>query len=286
MLLRLAAVVVVGGFSVSTSVLVTPPALPVMVTLVALLTAEATALKLPELAPATIVTADGTCSAALLLVKVTLVALLAASLRDAVHVLDSDPVSDCVPHTMLLRLAAVAVVFGSSVITSVLLTPSALAVMVTLVALLTAEATTLKPPDSAPSAIVIVDGTCKAELLLLKLTLIALLAAALRVTVQAFDSDPVNDCVPQETLLKLADVVVVFGSSVITSVFVTPSALAVMVTFVVLLTADETASKPADSAPAAIVTADGTCRAELLLLRLTFVGELAAALKYTEHVFD
>ena len=88
MLLKLAAVVVVGGFSVSTSVLVTPPALPVMVTLVALLTAEATALKLPELAPATIVTPDGTCRAALLLLSVTFMALLAALLRLIVHALD------------------------------------------------------------------------------------------------------------------------------------------------------------------------------------------------------
>ena len=86
-----------------TSVLVTPPALPVIVTLVVLATADETTLKLPEVAPAAMVTVDGTCRAELLLVSVTLVALLAAPLNDAVQALDSDPVSDCVPQVIALN---------------------------------------------------------------------------------------------------------------------------------------------------------------------------------------
>ena len=58
-LLRLA-VPVVGGYSVSTSVLVTPPAVPVMVTLIALITAEDTTSNPVDFDPAATVTACGT----------------------------------------------------------------------------------------------------------------------------------------------------------------------------------------------------------------------------------
>jgi hypothetical protein len=44
-------------------------------------------------------------------------------------------------------------------------------------------------------------------------------------------------------------------------------------------TADETALKPVDVAPASTVTDAGTCRAALLLFKLTSVALLAAPLK-------
>lgn len=93
--------------------------------------------------------------------------------------------SACVPQDMLLRLAVVLIVSGCSVITSVLLTPFALPVMVTLVVLLTAEEVALKLPKVAPAAIVTAEGTCKAELLLVKVTFIALLVLELSEAVQA-----------------------------------------------------------------------------------------------------
>lgn len=104
MLLRMT---VITGFNVITSVVLTPFALPVMVTLVDLVTAEETALKLLEVAPAAIVTDDGTCREGLLLVSVTLVEDSKAPLKDTVHALDCDPVSVCVPHEIPLNAGVV-----------------------------------------------------------------------------------------------------------------------------------------------------------------------------------
>jgi len=74
-------VVAGAGYSVITSVLITLPAFPVIVTLTDLLTAAETALNPTLEAPAATVTEAGTFRAALLLVSATLVELVAGALR-------------------------------------------------------------------------------------------------------------------------------------------------------------------------------------------------------------
>lgn len=71
-----------------------------------------------------------------------------------------------------------------------------------------------------------------------------------------------------------------------TSVFVTLPAFPVMVTAVVWLTAEDTASNPVKLDPLGTVTAVGTLRALLLLNSFTTVGLFASLLKYTEQAFD
>lgn len=135
-------------------------------------------------------------------------------------------------------------------ITSVFVTPPPSPVIVTVVDLLTAEDTALNPVVEAPAATTTVDGTFNAALLLVKDTDIGLLAAALSDTEQAFVVAPVIVCVPHEIALNVAagsdgcD-----GSRVITSVFVTPPAVPVIVTATDLLTSEETALNPAAVAP-------------------------------------
>lgn len=71
-----------------TSVFVTPSAFPVIVTDVDLLTVEETALNPVVDAPDATTTDAGTCSAALLLVRDTVVGLTAVPLRDTEHAFD------------------------------------------------------------------------------------------------------------------------------------------------------------------------------------------------------
>lgn len=150
----------------------------------------------------------------------------------------------------------------------------------------TADAVALKLPLLEPAGTVTAAGTCKELLLLESDTFTVLSAAPVRYTEQAFVAGPVSVAVPHDMLLRLTVLVVASGYNVITSVLVTPDALPVIVTRTCFVTADETTSKPVDVAPAATVTADGTFNAELLLVKLTFVEPLAAALRYTEHAFD
>jgi hypothetical protein len=77
---------------VITSVFVTLPTAAVMVTLTDLLTASETALNSAVFAPAETTTVVGTCSAVLLLVKVTAVELFVKSLRFTEHAIDCAPV--------------------------------------------------------------------------------------------------------------------------------------------------------------------------------------------------
>jgi len=69
------------GFSVTTSVSVTPCALAVIVTLTDFVTARVTALKSADFCPAAITTEGGSLSAASLLVSDTVVELVADALR-------------------------------------------------------------------------------------------------------------------------------------------------------------------------------------------------------------
>ena len=170
----------------STSVCDTPFDVAVSVAFCVVVTASAVATKAALLRPAGIVTEAGTCSELLLLESDTCTWLVAAPLRDTWHAVVVAPNNVRDAQDSLLRLTAL-VVCGYNVITSVLVTPSALPVMVTLVVLATADETALKLPEVAPAAIVTDEGICRAELLLLSDTLVALLAAPLSVAEQVFD---------------------------------------------------------------------------------------------------
>lgn len=74
-----------------------------------------------------------------------------------------------------------------------------------------------------------------------------------------------------------------WASSWSTSVSLTPLDVAVNVTDCVVVTADAVAVNPALDAPAATVRVLGTCRAVLLLDKVTTVELVAAPLKFTEH---
>jgi hypothetical protein len=259
-----------------------------MVTLTDWLTALETALNPADVAPVGTTTVAGTLSAALLLVKVTVVGLLAAALRDTVHASDWAPVSDVVPHEIVFRVGAVVEAeAGFSVITSVFVTLPSCPEMVTLTDWLTALETALNPVEVAPVGTTTVAGTVSAALLLVRVTVVGLLAAALRDTVHASDCAPVSDVVPHEIVFRVGAVVEAeAGSSVSTSVFVTLPSCPEMVTLTDWLTALETALNPAEVAPVGTTTVDGTLSAALLLVRVTVVGLLAAALRDTVHAFD
>ena len=152
-------------------------------------------------------------------------------------------------------------------------------------AVVTADAFAVKPTLVAPVATVTEAGTVRALLLLESVTTIGLVAAALRDTEHASDVGPVNVCVPHAILLNTG-VAAAVGYNVITSVFDTLPSCPEIVTLTDLLTALETALNPVVVAPDATTTVDGTLSATLLLVSVTVVGLVAAALRYTEHAID
>ncbi|MGA8740931.1 MAG: hypothetical protein WB561_07070 [Terracidiphilus sp.] len=60
----------------------------------------------------------------------------------------------------------------------------------------------MNPALAEPAATVTEAGTVSAALLLVSETVVALVAGALKDTVQTFDCAPVSDCVPHETVLN------------------------------------------------------------------------------------
>lgn len=173
-----------------------------------MLTADAVTLNPALVAPAGTFTEAGTCNALVLLTSFTTVCVVAEALIFTEHALVVGPVSVSVPHESLL-IVGPAVGAGYSVITSVLDTVPAFAVIVTLTDLVTAAATAVKPPVFAPAATTTEVGTLRAALLLVSDTVMGFVDDAVRYTEQPFVCAPVNDPVPQETMLSAAEVVVV-----------------------------------------------------------------------------
>jgi len=172
------------------------------------LTAAADTVKPPLAEPAGTITDVGTVRAMLLLLSDTTVPLVAAALKYTEHVFVVGPVSVCVPHDTIFKLDVVEVP-GYSVITSVFVTPPAFPVIVTLTDLVTAEATASKPVADAPAETVTEAGTRKTELLLVRETVVELLAGTLKYTEHPFDCAPVRESVPQEILLNVPPVDVI-----------------------------------------------------------------------------
>ena len=114
------------------------------------------------------------------------------------------------------------------------------------------------------------------------------MAGALKFTEQVIVFGPVTDCASHERLLNAATggaAGPVTGSSVMTSVCVTPAAFPVMVTLTDVLTASATALNPAVFSPAATTTEGGRRSAALLLIKDIGVESVAEALRYTEQAF-
>jgi hypothetical protein len=157
--------------------------------------------------------------------------------------------------------------------------PSAVAVSVTLWAVFTAEAVTLKVTEVFPCGTVTEAGTRSAVLLLDSFTIVWVVVAALRDTVQTCVCAPVIESVPHESPLKLTTGIgeVGAGESVSTSLFFTPAAVAVSVALCEVLTADAVTLKDALVLPAATVTEVGVF-SEVLLLESSTDVLLAAAL--------
>jgi len=155
------------------------------------LTAETVAVKLAVVAPAATVTLAGTVTALLLLARLTVNPPVgAAALNVTVQLSVPAPVND--PLVQLRALTVGALTFSWS--PKVLATLLALAVRVTVAAVLTAETVAVKLAEVDPAATVTLPGTVTALLLLARLTVNPPVgAAALNVTVQLSVPAPVND---------------------------------------------------------------------------------------------
>jgi hypothetical protein len=167
------------------------------------------------------------------------------------------------------------------VITSICDTPSAVAVSVAFCEALTADAVTLKAAEVPPLGTATEAGARSELLLLDSFTTAWLVAAPLRDTKQVSLCAPVIECVPHERPFNFAtgSVVVPAGDKVITSVFLTPRAIAVSVAFCAVLTADAVTLNAAVVLPAATITEDGVRSALLLLESSTCVWLVAGVLK-------
>ena len=124
-------------------------------------------------APAAIVTDAGTVTELLLLVRATVVALLAAEVSDTVHASVPAPVS--VPPLHETELSAAAVCTGVSVRAKVLESPPARAVKITVRGELTAATVAVKAALVDPAAMTTEAGTLTALLLLVNAIVVALL---------------------------------------------------------------------------------------------------------------
>ena len=263
-----------------TSVCETPFAEAISVAFSVVFTADAVTVKAAEVLPLATVMEAGTTSELLLLDNATTVWLVAGAFRATVHPLVCAPVSDCVPHDTLLSVGADAAIGLSAMISEIEL-PSAVAVKVTFWEVFTADAVTLKVTEVFDCGTVTEAGTRSDVLLLDSFTMVWMVAAALRDTVQTCVCAPVIESVPHETPLKLTTGIGELGAgeSVSTSVFLTPAAVAVSVALCEVLTADTVTLKDALILPASTVTNVGVFNEALLLESSTDVLLAAVLVK-------
>jgi hypothetical protein len=250
-------------------VLDTPPEVAVIVTVVAEVTAEALALNVAVVCPASTVTVPGTVTEALLADSVTAVPPVGAAAF-------SVTVQTLVPAPF--RLAGLQLMLVSEIEANrdrdvVLDTPPKDAVTVTVVAEVTAEALALNVAVVCPAGTVTVAGTVTEALLADSVTAVPPVGAALpSATVQTLAPAPVRLAGLQLTLDseggETKDKVVVFD---------TPLAVAVIVTAVSDGTATALALNVAAVWPAGTVTVPGTVTKLPLLDSATAVPPAGAA---------
>jgi len=147
----------------------TLPALAVRVAVCAVLTEETVAVKVAVVDPAATVTEAGTVTVELLLARLTVnPPVAAAAFRVTVQLSVPDPVNE--PLVQLNEDSFVVGTAAASCRTKVLVTPLALAVNVTVCAVLTEETVAVKLAVVEPAATVTEAGTVTVELLLASLT--------------------------------------------------------------------------------------------------------------------
>ncbi len=265
----------VGGNNVTEEVLETPLNVAVIVTGVELATAVVVTLKLAVADPVLMVTVEGAVAAALLLATVTFVLLRALPLSVIVQ---EKPVGGVTLPGLQLRFERVGAA-GCKVSVVVFDAPFRVAVIVTVVLLLTAVVVTLKLALADPALTVTGDETVAAPLLLETVTLVLLTALPLSVTVQVV---PVGGVTVDG--LQLTPPSTIAGVRVSEAVFETPFKVAVMVTGVALPTAVVDTLKFAVDEFAFTVTGDETVAAALLLDTVTLMLLGALPLKVTVQV--
>ncbi len=144
--------------------------------------------------------------------------------------------------------------------------------------MLTAVAVAPKVALAAPAAIVTEAGTVTALLLFDKLTVVAVVAAALSVTVQESVAAPVNELLLHETALSAAGAADDDGFNCRVVVSEMPFDVAVSVTVCVALTADTVAVNGSLVSWVHTYMTEGTLTDALLLLRLT--GRMPDVLRF------
>jgi hypothetical protein len=257
--------------SCSATVLATLLALAVSVTVWAVLTEDAVAVKLAVVDPAATVTEAGTVTAELPLARLSAnPPVAAAALNVAVQLSVPAPVIDPLTHVSALNTGALALNCSAKVLATLL----ALAVSVTAWVVLTEVTVAVKLAVVDPAATVTEAGTLTAELLLAMLSANPPLgAAAFNVAVQLSVPAPVIDPLTHVSALSTG----ALAPNCSAKVFATLFALAVSVTVWAVLTEDTVAVKLAAVAPAGTVTLAGAVTAVALLVRLTARPPVAAA---------
>jgi len=235
------------------------------------LTENTIAVKLAVVDRAATFTKASTVTAELLLARLTAKPPIgAAALRVTVQLSVPTPVIEPLVQFKAINTGT----FELSCSAKVLATPLALAVSVTVCAVLTAETVAVKLAVLAPAATVTLAGTATAVLSLARLTANPpLSAAAFSVTVQLSVPAPVIDPFVQVSALKTG----ALALSCSVKVLATLLALAVRVTVWAVLTEETVAVKLAVVAPAGTITEAGTVTADLLLATLTAKPPVSAA---------
>ena len=136
--------------------------------------------------------------------------------------------------------------------------------------MLTAVVVAPKVALDAPVAMVTEAGTITALLLLDKLTVVAVVAAAVSVTVQESVPAPVSELLLHESALSAGGVDVVDGFNCSVVVSETPFEVAVSVTVCVALTDDTVAVNGSLVSSVHTYIDEGTCTAALLLFSVTW----------------
>jgi hypothetical protein len=237
--------------------------------------------KLALVAPAAILTDAGTVTALLLLVRLTVVALVAADVSVTVHASVPAPVSDPLLQETPLSVAGAC--------------PVPLRLIVAAAALLLIATDPVTAPAVVGSKLIVSVAACPAFSVIGKLLpgsenpvpvtdtpLMVTAAVPEEVTVTVLVVAVFSGSVPNATLVALSFIAGVPDAlSCKANVFDTPPAVAVSVAVCAVLTAEAVAVNAALEAPAATVTEAGTVTALLLLARLTVTALAAATVRVT-----
>lgn len=265
------------------AVLLTPPAVTVMVEDVVAVTFLVETVKVTVVAPAGTVTLVATVAAVVRLdASVTTVPPAGAGpFKVIVPVLEAPPFTDVGFSTNVIG-AHVGVTWRTAFCETALYVP----VMFTLATAVTLTVVIANVADVAPAGTVTLAGTAAETLELVSVTTTPPAGAApLRITVPVTPAPPTTDA--GFTVTDLSETDAAAGFTVSAAVFETPPLVAVIVTAVTAVTVDVVTVNVAVVAPAATVTEAGTVAATLLDASVTTMPPAGAAdNKVTVPVLD